>query len=106
MATYIGTKYGDNAAQEWTSNKCTILLESAYSQAILNRHAKRVKATRDCVNLKLNSLQLESTAIDTEIILAPKDCKLMTEKCEINDQILCCEIKLMDEVKIKLMEDK
>ena len=34
MATYIGTKYGDEAAQEWTSGKKITLSEPAYSQAI------------------------------------------------------------------------
>jgi hypothetical protein len=32
MATYIGTKYGDDAAQEWTSKKRAILPEPAYSK--------------------------------------------------------------------------
>jgi hypothetical protein len=34
MATYIGTKHGDEAAQEWTSGKKITLSEPAYSQAI------------------------------------------------------------------------
>ncbi len=38
MATYIGTKYGDEAAQEWISGKRIVLQEPAYSQAIRNRH--------------------------------------------------------------------
>jgi hypothetical protein len=38
MATYIGTKYGNKAAQEWTSSKKIVLLESAYLQVILVRH--------------------------------------------------------------------
>ncbi len=42
MATYIGTNYGDKAAQEWTSGKKIILEEPAYLQAILIRHAERV----------------------------------------------------------------
>ncbi len=50
MATYIGTKFGDDAAQEWTSKKCAIIPEPAYSEAILDRHAERVKATKDRVN--------------------------------------------------------
>ncbi len=47
MATYIGTKYGDNSAQEWTSEKRVVLPEPTYSKAILDRHAERVQATRD-----------------------------------------------------------
>ncbi len=39
MATYIGTKFGDEAAQEWISGKIIILPEPAHSQAILDRHA-------------------------------------------------------------------
>jgi hypothetical protein len=34
------------------------------------------------------------------------DSKLMFEKQDIVDQILCCEIKLKDEVEMKLMDDK
>ncbi len=47
MTTYIGTKYGDEAAQEWTSRKKTNLPEPTYSQAILDMHAARVRATRE-----------------------------------------------------------
>jgi hypothetical protein len=47
MATYIGTKFSDDAAQEWTSKKQITLKEPAYSQSILDRHGERVKATKD-----------------------------------------------------------
>ncbi len=40
MATYIGTKYGDNVAHEWTSKKCIVLAEPTYSSAIETRHAE------------------------------------------------------------------
>jgi hypothetical protein len=98
MATYIGTKYGDDAVQEWTSEKGTILPEPAYSKAILDRHAERVKATKDRVNLKLSSLQQESLSIDEEIKVAQTDRKLITEKRDIVDQILrWCEIELTED---------
>ncbi len=64
MATYIGTKFGDDAAQEWVSNKKTILPEPTYSQAILNRHAQRVRATKERIELKLRGLTAEKTAIE------------------------------------------
>jgi hypothetical protein len=57
MATYIGTKYGNEAAQEWTSSKKIVLLEPAYLQAILIRHAGRVKTTRERIELRLKSLR-------------------------------------------------
>jgi hypothetical protein len=67
MATYIRTKFGDIAAQEWTSKKQIALKEPAYSQSILNRHGERVKATRDQITLKLGSLRAEWAVIDDEI---------------------------------------
>jgi hypothetical protein len=45
MATYIGTKYGNDAAQE--CRKKITLSKPAYSQAIRDRHAARVKSTRE-----------------------------------------------------------
>ena len=42
MATYISTKYGDEAAQELTSKKHIVSKEPKYSDAIEIRHAKRV----------------------------------------------------------------
>ncbi len=47
MATYVGTKFGDNEAHEWTSKKQIALKEPVYSQSILDRHGERVKATKD-----------------------------------------------------------
>ena len=47
MATYIGTKYGDEAAQEWISGKKITPTEPTHSQAIKDRHIARVRATKD-----------------------------------------------------------
>ncbi len=55
---------------------------------ILDRHGKRVNATKDQITLKVPSLKLEKTIIVDEIKSPPTDCKLMTEKQEIEDQIL------------------
>jgi hypothetical protein len=56
MNTYISTKYGNEAAQDWTSGKKINPLEPAYSQAIRDRHAARVRATREHIELKLRRL--------------------------------------------------
>ncbi len=50
MAIYICTKYGDNAAQEWTSKKRIVLREPTYSLAIETRLTERVRATRVQLN--------------------------------------------------------
>ncbi len=52
MATYIGTKYGDNAAQEWTSKNCIILAEPTYLSAIVTRHTKKSTGNLRVTQLK------------------------------------------------------
>ncbi len=73
MAAYIGTKFGDDAAQEWTNKKQIALMEPAYSQSILDRHGERVKATKDQITLKLTSLRAERAVIEDEIKASPTD---------------------------------
>jgi hypothetical protein len=79
MNTYIGTKYGDEAAQEWTSGKKINLLEPAYSQAIRDMHAARVRLTRERIELKLRRLRAEKMAIETKIDVDPTNHRLFKE---------------------------
>jgi hypothetical protein len=53
MATYIGTKFGDEASQEWISGKRISPTEPTHLQAILDRHAAIVKAAKERIELKL-----------------------------------------------------
>ena len=94
MATYIGTRYGDNAAQEWTSKKLIVLVELTYSSAIETRHAERVRATREQLNQKMTSVTAKQNEILKKIITQPNNQDLMREIPEIEDQILKCEIDL------------
>jgi hypothetical protein len=80
MATYIGTKYGDNAAQKWTSKKRIVLARSTYSSAIETRHAERVQATREQLNCKMTSLTAEQNEILKEIATQPTNQDLMKER--------------------------
>jgi hypothetical protein len=106
MTTYIGTKYGDEAAQEWTSGKKITLSEPAYSQAIQDRHAARVKATREQIELRLKSLRAMKTAIEAKINQAPTNHGLLKELQEVDDQIARGDIKLNDEVEMKFTDDE
>ncbi len=106
MATYIGAKYGNEAAQEWTSGKKIVLLEPAYLQAVFIRHAERVKVTRERIELRLKSLRAEKTAIKAKIISAPTNHGLLKELCEVDDQITKGDIELKDEVEMKLTDDE
>jgi hypothetical protein len=107
MATYIGTKYSDNVAQEWTSKKRIVFAEQpTYSSAIETRHAERVRATRERLNCKMTSLTAEQNEILKEIATQPTNQDLIKERIEIEDQILKCEIDLNNEVEMKLTDDK
>jgi hypothetical protein len=106
MATYIGTKYGNKAAQEWTSGKKIILLETAYLQVILVRHAEIFKATRERIELRLKSLRADKMAIKAKIISAPTNCGLLKELRKVDDQIAKGDIELKDEVELKLTNDE
>jgi hypothetical protein len=106
MAMYIGTKYGNEAAQEWTSGNKIVLLEPAYLQSILVRHAERVKATREPIELRLKSLRAEKTAIKAKTISAPTDRGLLKELREVDDQIAKGDIKLKDEFEMKLTNNE
>ena len=106
MTTYIGTKFGDEAAQEWISGKKIIPSEPTYSQAIKDRHAARVKATKDRIELRLRSLTTEKAAIQAELLASPSDRTLLRELREVEDQMAKAEIELIDEVDMKLTEDE
>jgi hypothetical protein len=106
MATYIGTKFGDEAAQELISSKRITAPEPAHSQAILDRHAARVRATKDRIELKLRGLRAKKLAIEAKIQVAPTDHGLLKEMREVDDQIAKGEIEPANEVKMKLTEDK
>jgi hypothetical protein len=106
MATYIGTKYGNEAAQEWTSGKKISLSKPAYSQAIRDRHGARVKATGERIELRFKSLRAEKTAIEAKINQAPTDRRLPKELREVDDQIARGNIKLNDEVEMKLTDNE
>ncbi len=106
MARYIGTKYGDDAAQEWTNKKHLVLVEPTYSSAIETRYAERVRATREQLNCKMTSLTAEQNEILKEIATQHSNQDLMEERRDIEDQILKCEIDLNNEVEMKLMDNK
>ena len=50
MATYIGTKFGNDAALEWTSGAQIVLPDPTYSPFILARHAALKESRRPWIN--------------------------------------------------------
>ncbi len=75
-------------------------------QVILVRHAVRVKATGECIELRLKSLRAEKTAIEAKIISTSTNHGLLKELCKMDDQSAKGDIELKDEVKMKLTNDE
>ncbi len=57
LALYIGTNYGDDACQEWLSEKQLVLQEPTYLDAVLARHRLREIAVTDRVTKMITSLE-------------------------------------------------
>ncbi len=106
IATYIGTKYGNEAAQEWASGKKIVLQEPAYLQAVLVRHVERVKATRERIQLRLKSLRAEKTAIGAKLISAPTNRGLLKVLRKVDDRITKGDTELKDDVETKLTNNE
>ncbi len=71
----------------------------------MDKHAARVKATRERVELRLKSLRAEKTAIEAEIISAPTNRGLLKE-LHSGWKIAKGDIELKDEVEMKLTNDE
>ena len=83
-----------------------MLPEPTYLPFILARHAERVKATMDRLNLKLTSLRDERVDIVAEMGANPTNCILKKELQEIDVEIAKIGIELKDEVKMKLTDNE
>jgi hypothetical protein len=73
FALYIGTNYGDDACQEWLSEKQLVLQEPTYPDAVLARHRLRKIAVTNRVTKMITSLEKQLQVINTELLLTPND---------------------------------
>ncbi len=71
LALYIGTNYGDDACQEWLSEKQLVLQEPTYPDAALARHRLCKIAVTNRVTKIITSLEKQLQVINTELLLAP-----------------------------------
>jgi hypothetical protein len=77
LALYIGTNYGDDACQEWLSEKQLVLQEPTYPDAVLARHRLREIAVTDRVTKIITILEKQLQVINTEMLLAPSNLNLL-----------------------------
>ncbi len=97
---------GTRVQVEFQGRTNDVPTEPTYSQAIKTRHAARVKATKDRIDLRLRGLTTEKAAIQAELLASPNDRTLLRELREVEDQMAKAEIDLTDEVDMKLTEDE
>ena len=71
--------YGDDACQEWQSEKQLVLQEPTYPDSVLARHAVREKAVIERVTKMITSLEKQLAVIEAELILTPDDLKPLEE---------------------------
>jgi hypothetical protein len=56
LALYIGTTYGDDACQEWLSEKQLVLQEPTYPDTVLARHTIHAQVVNTRVTKMITSL--------------------------------------------------
>jgi len=87
FALYIGTNYGDDACQEWLSEKQLVLQEPTYPDSVLARHAVREKVVIARVTKMVTSLGKQLQVIKAKLLLTPKDLNLLKSQMEVENKL-------------------
>jgi hypothetical protein len=87
LALYIGTNYGDDAGQEWLSEKQLELQEPTYPDAVLARHRLCKIAVTNRVTKMITSLEKQLHVISTELLLVPNDLNLLKSQMEVENKL-------------------
>jgi hypothetical protein len=101
LALYIGTNYGDDACQEWLSEKQLVLQEPTYPDAVLARHRLHEIAVTDRVTKMITSLEMQLQVINTELLLAPNDLNLLKIQMEGENKLELAKFDLTDVIEVK-----
>jgi hypothetical protein len=106
LALYIGTNYGDDACQEWQSEKQLVLQEPAYPDSVLARHAVQEKAVIDRVTKIFTSLKKQLAVIEAELLLTPRDLNLLKNQMEVESKLNVAKFERTDAVEVKTTSDE
>ena len=106
LALYIGTNYGDDACQEWITEKQLVLLEPTYPPAVLARQAIRTTAITARVTRMITNLENQLRVIEAELITNPTDLNLMKNQMEIENKLELSRFELTDVVEVKTTADE
>jgi hypothetical protein len=106
LALYIGTYYGDDACQEWLSEKQLVLQEPIYPDAVLARHRLCKIAVTNRVTKMITSLENQLQVINTELLLVPNDLNLLKSQMEVENKLKLAKIDLTDVIEVKTTTDE
>jgi hypothetical protein len=101
LALCIGTNYGDDACQEWLSEKQLVLQELTYPDAVLARHRLCKIAVTNRVTKMITSLEKQLQVINTELLLALNDLNLLKSQMEVENKLELAKFDLTDVVEVK-----
>ncbi len=101
LALYIGTNYGEDACQEWQSEKQLVLQEPTYPDSVLARHAVREKAVIHRVTKMVTSLEKQLAVIEAKLLLTPRDLNLLKSQMEVESKLNVAKFELTDVVEVK-----
>ncbi len=101
LALYIGTNYGDDACQEWMSEKQLVLLEPTYPPAVLARQAVRATAISARVTKMITNLEKQLEVIEKELVSDPNDLNLLKNQMEVDNKLELAKFELTDVVEVK-----
>ncbi len=91
LALYIRTNYGDEACQEWLSEKQLVLLEPTYPPAVLARQEVQAWAIG---------------VIETELDSDPNKLSLLKNQMEVENKLELARFELDDVVDVKTTADE
>jgi hypothetical protein len=98
---YIGTNYGDDACQEWMSEKQLVLLEPTYPSDVLARQALRERAINARVTNMITHLEKQLKVIKTGLASDPKELNLLKNQMEVENKLELARFELNDVVEVK-----
>jgi hypothetical protein len=106
LALYIGTNYGDDACQEWLSEKQLVLLEPTYPPGVLARQEVRSRAITARVTRMIANLENQLRVIEAELVDEPDDLALLKNQMEIENKLELARFELTDIVEVKTTADE
>jgi hypothetical protein len=101
LALYIGINYGDDACQEWMSEKQLVLLEPTYPPDVLARQLVRERAISARVAKMITNLEKQLKVIETGLASDPNKLNLFKNQMEVENKLELARFELNNVVEVK-----